>query len=94
MCTIYGVKKISNDMKSINFNSIIDRYANLYENTEYVTQIYTHCVINPETGETRDIINFYNDVYLKKMRPYILLYKDECLTIQKNLELKALHAKE
>jgi len=36
MCTIYSVAKIS-DLRTISFNSIINRYAYLYDNAEYVT---------------------------------------------------------
>lgn len=36
MCTIYSVAKIS-DLRTISFNSIINRYAFLYDNVEYVT---------------------------------------------------------
>lgn len=49
MCTIYSVAKIT-DLRSITFNSIINQYAHLYESKEYVTQIYTQCVVNVETG--------------------------------------------
>lgn len=75
MCTIYSVVKIS-ELKHITFNFIISQYAKLFEFKEYVNAIYTHCVVNHETGETRNIIQFYNDVYLKEMKKYILLYKD------------------
>ena len=40
MCTIYSVAKIS-DMRHLTFNNIINKYAHLYKNKEYVTQIYT-----------------------------------------------------
>jgi hypothetical protein len=45
MCTIYSVAKIS-DMKSITFNSIINKYAGMYKSSDFVTKIYTHCVVN------------------------------------------------
>jgi hypothetical protein len=76
MCSIYSVAKIS-DQKKITFNTIINNYAHLFSSKEYVTQIYTQCVVNQDTGETKDIINFYNEVYLKQMKNYILLYKDD-----------------
>jgi hypothetical protein len=31
--------------------------------------------INPETGEKKDIINFYNDIYIKTMKEYIISSK-------------------
>ena len=64
MCTIYSVAKIS-ELKHITFNLIIKQYANLFQSKEYVSKIYTQCVINQDSGETQDIINFYNAVYLK-----------------------------
>ena len=39
-CTIYSVAKIS-EMKEITFNMIINKYAYLFQNKEYVSQIYT-----------------------------------------------------
>lgn len=75
MCTIYSVAKIS-DLKQISFNTIINKYAYLFQSKEYVSKIYTQCVVNQESGETADIINFYNQVYLKQMKQYILLYKE------------------
>ena len=82
MCTIYSVAKIS-DQKQITFNTIINNYAHLFSSKEYVTQIYTKCVVNQETGETKDIINFYNEVYLKQMKHYILLYKEQAKSVKK-----------
>jgi hypothetical protein len=64
MCTIYSVSKIT-DLKDITFNAIINKYAYLFQNKEYIHKIYTQIVINQDTGETQDIINFYNSVYLK-----------------------------
>lgn len=59
MCTIYSMAKIS-DLKHITFNTIIVKYAQLFYSKEYVNKIYTQCVVNQETGETKDIITFYN----------------------------------
>ena len=39
--------------------------------------IYTKCVVDQETGETKDIIAFYNKVFLNQMKEYILVYKEE-----------------
>ncbi len=33
-------------------------------------------VINPETCEKKDIINFYNEVYIKIMKDYIIATKN------------------
>jgi len=59
MCTIYSVAKIS-ELKQITFNTIINKYALLFQSKEYVSKIYTQCVVNQDSGETADIINFYN----------------------------------
>ena len=64
MCTIYSIAKIS-DLKHVTFNHIINQYAKLFEFKEHVQAIYTKCVVRHETGETRNIIEFYNEVYLK-----------------------------
>lgn len=64
MCTIYSVAKIS-QLSNITFNVIINKYAYLFQSKEYVSKIYTQCVINQDSGETQDIINFYNAVFLK-----------------------------
>ena len=40
MCTIYSVAKIS-DMKEITFNIIINKYAYLFHNKDYISKIYT-----------------------------------------------------
>jgi len=76
MCTIYSVAKIS-DLKQITFNTIINKYAYLFQSKEYVSKIYTQCVISQDSGETQDIISFYNQVYLKQMKQYIILYKGQ-----------------
>jgi len=52
-------------------------YSNLFLNKSYVASVYSNCVINQETMETKDIIYFYNEVFLKQMKSYILLYRDE-----------------
>lgn len=48
-------------------------------------QIYTECITNQETGERKDIIKFYNDVYLKQMKKYILLYRDQAREVRNEL---------
>ena len=35
--------------------------------------------------ETKDIIYFYNEVFLKQMKSYILLYRDELRLIQESM---------
>lgn len=51
-------------------------------------------MVNQETGETKDIITFYNEVYLRKMTQYIRLYKEQCRKIKQSLEQKAMQARE
>ena len=40
MCTIYSISKISG-LKHITFNTIINKYAFLFQSKEYVSKIYT-----------------------------------------------------
>lgn len=47
-------------------------------------------MINQEEGKTSDIINLYNLVYLKTMKPYIYLYKDRAKEIRQNTMQKAM----
>ena len=41
-----------------------------------MSKIYTQCVVNQDTQQTKDIIIFYNEVYLKQMKQYVLVYKE------------------
>lgn len=87
MCTIYSVAKIS-DLKNITFNFIINAYAKLFCFKEHVQAIYTECVTNQDSGEKKDIIKFYNDVYLKQMKKYILLYRDQAREVRQELDAR------
>lgn len=47
----------------------------MFRSQKQIQTIYIQVVINPETGEKKDIINFYNDVYIKVMKDYIIATK-------------------
>lgn len=49
----------------------------MFRNQKQIQNIYIYVVINPETGEKKDIIHFYNDVYIKVMKHYIIATKPE-----------------
>lgn len=76
MCIIYSIAKISN-LEHITFNTIIMKYSELFQSQEHVQRIYAKCVVNQDTLDTQDIISFYNHVFLKQMRNFVLLYKDQ-----------------
>ena len=88
MCTIYSVVKIS-DLRQITFNHIITQYAQLFKYKRHVEKIYQDCVVDHETGETKNIIQFYNEVYLKQMKQAILVYKDQAKNAKAILKKRA-----
>jgi retinoblastoma-associated protein len=74
MCTIYGVCKVQPSL-SITFNNIINVYQDIYKLQRNLNDIYLKVLI--KSGEKKDIIHFYNDVYIKIMKEYIIQTKDE-----------------
>ena len=44
----------------------------MFKHQKSIQNIYIAVVINPETGEKKDIIHFYNEVYIKVMKEYII----------------------
>lgn len=75
MCTIYGVCKAAQVAPSITFNNIITKYTDIFKHIKNIHNIYVAVMINAESGERKDIINFYNDVYIKVMKEYIISSK-------------------
>ena len=69
MCAIYGVCKVQPGLQ-ITFNQIITKYCELFKNTRQVYNVYMLVYYNPE--ERKDIINFYNDIFIKHMKEYII----------------------
>jgi len=60
---------------NISFHNIISKYADLFKKTKFVQNVYIKVNINSETGEKKDIISFYNDVFIVKMKIYIISLK-------------------
>ena len=76
MCTIYGVCKVQNTNPPISFNNIITKYADMFKNQRQISNVYIQVVIDFEKGEKKDIISFYNEVYIKVMKEYIISTKN------------------
>ena len=49
----------------------------MFKHQKSIQNIYIAVIINPETGERKDIIHFYNEVYIKVMKEYIIQSKGE-----------------
>lgn len=47
----------------------------MFKHQKQIFNIYIHVTIDPETGEKKDIINFYNEIYIKSMKEYIIQAK-------------------
>ena len=74
MCTIYGVSKVQSGL-AITFNNIITKYAELFKNVKHIHQIYIQVSIDEDGAVKKDIIQFYNEVYIKVMKTYIISLK-------------------
>lgn len=74
MCCIYGVCKASN-LTTITFNNIITKYADNNKHVKNYQNIYVAVVMNTMSGEKKDIISFYNDVFIKTMKEHIICSK-------------------
>lgn len=75
MCTIYGVCKVQGSTSNITFNNIITKYADMFKNQKQISNIYIQVVIDQDKGEKKDIIHFYNEIYIKIMKDYIISTK-------------------
>jgi hypothetical protein len=69
ICTIYGVCKLN--QIQLTFNAIISAYTELYEDERetVISKVWL------ETGETVDIIKFYNYVYIQPMKVFLINMK-------------------
>ena len=74
MCTIYGVCKIQPQL-SITFNNIINKYADIFKGNKAVQHVYIEVSMGSESAEKKDIIHFYNEVFIKVMKIYIIALK-------------------
>jgi len=77
------------NLPHITFNAIIDRYGELFLGKDYSVKIYSYIVINQDTLETKDIITFYNSVYLNQMKKYILIYKEHAKQVKAQIAISA-----
>ncbi len=75
MCTIYSVCKVCQPGIPITFNNIITKYADMFKMQKQISNIYISVVIDAEKGIRKDIINFYNEIYIKIMKEYIIASK-------------------
>ena len=55
---------------SVTFNQIITKYCDLFKNSKYVYNVYMQVYYSP--NEKKDIINFYNDIFIKSMKEHII----------------------
>jgi hypothetical protein len=47
----------------------------MFKNQKQISNIYIQVNIDTEKGEKKDIIHFYNEVYIKVMKDYIISTK-------------------
>ena len=47
----------------------------MFKNQKHIQNIYIQVVIDAERNEKKDIIHFYNEVYIKLMKDYIIATK-------------------
>ncbi len=73
MCTIYYVCKVQTELQ-ITFNNIISKYSDLNKHVRNYTAVYMQVTIN--ANDKKDIIHFYNEVYIKIMKEYIYVIKN------------------
>ena len=75
MCAIYGVCKVQPGMQ-VTFNMIITKFTELFKNNhKAVMNVYMQVYYSPEVK--KDIINFYNDIFIKYMKEYIISTKPD-----------------
>lgn len=55
------------------FNNIISKYSELTKNNRASVNVYMKVFYTPD--ERKDIINFYNDIYIRHMKEYIISMK-------------------
>jgi hypothetical protein len=54
----------------IQFNQIINKYTEKAKSSKSVMNVYMQVFIRE--GERKDIIHFYNDIYIKTMKEHII----------------------
>ena len=68
MCTLFCVCRVHPET-TITFVNIIDKYVELNRDVRNVHNVYMHVITND--GVKKDIIKFYNEVYIRVMKEYI-----------------------
>ena len=68
MCTLFCVCRVHPET-TITFVNIIDKYVELNRDVRNMHNVYMHVVTND--GVKKDIIKFYNEVYIRVMKEYI-----------------------
>ncbi len=71
MCSIYSICKVSNS-KKIKFQSIISNYQNISPFSKYLFQNIIYKVKMKDKDSSNDIIHFYNDIFVVKLKSDIL----------------------
>jgi len=90
MCTIYGVCKVHQGVQ-MTFNTIINKYAELHKTQKSISQVYFKILVDEKSGKEADIITFYNEVFIKTMKSYIIALKPQA--IEKNSILSPMPGK-
>ena len=72
MCAIYGVCKVQPKLQ-IQFNQIINKYSEKFKSSKAILSVYMQVFIKDDNR--KDIIHFYNDVYIKTMKEHIISMK-------------------
>lgn len=44
----------------------------MYNNEKSISKVYVSVLIDQNKGDRKDIIGFYNDVYIKVMKDYLI----------------------
>lgn len=73
------------------FNTIINKYADLHKTQKSVSQVYFKILVDEKTGKEADIITFYNEVFIKTMKSYIIALKPQA--VEKNQILSPMPGK-
>eukprot|EP00349_Pseudokeronopsis_sp_Brazil_P005506 CAMPEP_0202957916 /NCGR_PEP_ID=MMETSP1396-20130829/2285_1 /ASSEMBLY_ACC=CAM_ASM_000872 /TAXON_ID= /ORGANISM="Pseudokeronopsis sp., Strain Brazil" /LENGTH=203 /DNA_ID=CAMNT_0049675655 /DNA_START=1727 /DNA_END=2338 /DNA_ORIENTATION=- len=72
MCTIYGVCKAMG-VQQLTFNSIIGKYNELYKQQKNLQNVFMQ--VSMPDGAKKDIIAFYNELFIQHMKEYIISSK-------------------
>jgi hypothetical protein len=77
ICTMYGVCKAKN--LNVTFNNLITKYTEYYNDNG---RIFRN--VRLENSSNGDIIRFYNEVYVKYMKNYLMALTNKSGSVQRN----------